>query len=117
MEVGSFEGMPRAWGRCLKRGVGCAAGVLPLRGMKLWSFAVKSCRRGGVCLERSGTREACCGPGDVEVFASRDRELETHAAGLGTLPQKMSGGALQACCLLPQEIWSSGVFASRAPVL
>jgi len=44
----------------------CAVGVLPLRGMKLWSFAVKSCRRGGVCLKRSGAREACCGAGDVE---------------------------------------------------
>ncbi len=26
--------------------------------------------------------EVCCGPGDVEVFASRDLELGRHAAGL-----------------------------------
>src|SRR6266480_4454458 len=104
--------MPRACGRGGVKVWRCAAGVQTWRhrGMKLWSFAVKSCRRGGVCLERSGTREACCGPGDVEVFASRDRELETHAAGLGTLPQKMSGGMLwawgrgDASRCLPQEL-------------
>ena len=48
-------------------------------------------------VKRSGAREACCGRGDVEVFASRDQELGRHAAGLRTLPQKRSGGALQAC--------------------
>jgi len=54
------------------------------RGMKLWSFAVKACRRGGVCLKRSGARETCCGPEDVEVCASRDLELRRHAVGLVT---------------------------------
>ena len=40
--------------------------------------------------------EAGCRRADVEVFASRDLELGRHAAGLGTLPQKRSGGALRA---------------------
>src|SRR5438552_1869896 len=71
----------------------CVAGVLPLRCMKLWSFAVKSCRRGGVCLKRSGAREvryrrvaSIClkSPGglemrcrrvDVEELASRALEM------------------------------------------
>src|SRR6266480_4544692 len=99
--------------------------------MKLWSFAVKACRRGGVCLKSSGAREACCGLGDVEVFASRalevrcrrvasrDLELGRHAVGLGTLPQKRclpqelrsSGGALQA---LPQKRYGDLQFWRRA---
>jgi len=45
----------------------------------------------------------------LETFASLPQELGRRAAGLGTLRQKRSGGALQACCLyLPQEIGSSG---------
>ena len=42
-------------------------------------------------------RRPCCGPGDVEVFASRALELWRPATAPGTLPQKRSGDALQAC--------------------
>src|SRR6266480_999471 len=90
VEVWSSYGMLRARGRggvYLKRsGAGeafcgpgdvaskeiwrCAAGVQTwrYRGMKPWSSGgrLQSCRRGGVCLKRSGAHEACCGPGDVE---------------------------------------------------
>ena len=74
--------------------------------------------RGGVCFKRSGAREACCGSGDVEVFASRGleacfgpgyvevfasllQELGRHAVGLGALPQELrsSRRALQALSL------------------
>ncbi len=69
---------------------------------------LQACRCGGICLKRSGAREACCGPGDVEVFASRDLELGRHAAGLETLPQKRSRGMLRAWERGGMEIWSSG---------
>ena len=58
--------------------------------------AMQACRRGGVCLKSSGPLEAGCRCVNVEVFASRDLELGRHAASFGTLPQKKSGGALQA---------------------
>src|SRR6266480_1784564 len=39
----------------------------------------------------------CCGPGDVEVFASRAPEVWRCAAGVLSLCLK-SSGALEACC-------------------
>jgi len=46
--------MLRAWGR---------------GGAEVWRCGGVEvrCRRVASCLERSGAREACCGPGDVEV--------------------------------------------------
>ena len=120
VEVWSSRGMSRARGRggvCLKRSgdreLGrhaagldilevwrCAAGVLPLSGMKLWSFAVKSCRCGGVCLKRSGAREACCGRGDVEarrgVCIKSSGALEVHCRRRDI--EVWSSGASEACC-------------------
>ncbi len=43
--------------------------------MELRSFTVKSCRRGGVEVWRSGASKSCCGPGDVEEVASRGLEM------------------------------------------
>jgi len=52
--------------------------------------------RGGVCLKRSGGREACCAPGDVEACGG---------------VEVSSSGAVESCCRcktwrsLPQEVW------------
>ena len=61
----------------------CAAGVQAWRhrGMKLWSFAVKSRRGGGICLERSGAREACRRSGDGSQ-AKRGAGLVSVASSL-----------------------------------
>ena len=83
---------------------------------------LQACKRGGVEIWRSGAREACCGRGDVEVFASLPQELGRSGGMLRALIYKRSGDALQACCLyLPQEPRSSSgallalpLFASRA---
>ena len=50
----------------------CAAGVLPLRGMELWSSG-GMLRARGRCLKRG--LEMRCRRADVEVFASRTPEL------------------------------------------
>ncbi len=50
---------------------------------------LRACGRGGVCLKSSG---ACCGPGDVEMFASR--AWEAHAGGLRTSRH----GGMEAYC-------------------
>src|SRR6266480_3227226 len=51
----------------------------------------------------------CCGPGDMEVFASRAPELCRCDAGVGTSRY----GDLEACC----GCRDVGVFATRAPEL
>src|SRR6266513_2689428 len=56
--------------------------------------------RGGVCLKRSGAREACCGIDIQEVWRC--------AAGVLPLCLKSSGDALQACICGGTELWSSG---------
>ena len=57
--------MQRAWGRCLERGLEV------------------HCRRvASICLKSPGTLEAHCRRRDVEVFASRDRELGRRAVGV-----------------------------------
>ncbi len=45
--------------------------------------------RGDVCLERSGAREACCGPGDVD--ARGGVEVWSSGGALQALPQKRYG--------------------------
>ena len=82
-----FASLPQELGRR-------AAGPRDVASKEVWG-ALQACKRGGVCLKRSGVREVCWGRGDVEVFASRGLELGRRAAGAGTWR-----------CLL-QEIWSS----------
>ena len=57
--------------------------------------ALQTCRCGGICLKSPGTLKAHCRRRDVEVFASRDRELGRCAAGVQTWRY------------LPQEPWRS----------
>jgi len=68
----------------------------------------QACRCGGICLKKSGVREACCESGDVEVFASRDLELGRHAVDLGTW--RCRGMELWRCAasVASKEVWRSG---------
>jgi len=97
------------------------------------------CRRvdvKGICLKSPGTLEAQCRRRDVEVFASRDRELGRSAEGVQTWwyllqePRRCGGGvgtcrryrdmepwrsgdAPQACRCGGVEVWSSGAVEMR----
>ena len=62
--------------------------------MKFWSFVIKSCRRGSVEVWRSGASQACCGPGDVEEFASRALEAGCNHVDV----EVWMYGAGEACC-------------------
>jgi len=61
------------------------------------------CRRvASICLKSPGTLEAHCRRRDVEVFASRDRELGRRAAGVQTWMRRgmerwRSGGDVGTC--------------------
>ena len=73
----------------------CAAAVLPLRGMEIWSSGgmLRAWRRGGAlqacCLKSPGALAARCRRRDVEVWKC--------AAGVLPLCLK-SSGARPACC-------------------
>src|SRR6266480_7597984 len=106
--------MPRACGRGGVKVWRCAAGVQTWRhrGMKLWSFAVKACRRGGVCLKRSGAREACSEPGDVEargrVCLKSSGALDARCRCMDV--EVIASRALEACCGPGEvDVWRSGV--------
>jgi len=68
-EIQSSRDMLPAWGR---------------EGVEAWRSGgvLQACRRGGICLKSPGTLEAHCRRRDVEVFASRDRELGRCAVGV-----------------------------------
>ncbi len=80
-EIWSSGGLARAWGR---------GGVC----FKSSGDVLQACRCRGICLKSSGALEARCRRRDVEVWRYG---AGGHAAGVGTLPQKRSGSALQAC--------------------
>src|SRR6266480_4883898 len=71
---------------------------------------LQACRHGSIEVLSSRALKAGCKRVDVEVFASRDRELRRHAAGLRTWRCKVwSSGAVEACCRRADV----EVFASR----
>jgi len=55
-------------------------------GLGRWRYGdtLPWCGCGGICLKSPGTLEAYCRRRDVEVFASRDRELGRCAVGVKT---------------------------------
>ena len=59
-----------------------AAGV---QTWEAWRYrgGLQACRHGSIEVLSSRALKAGCKRVDVEVFASRDRELRRHAAGLG----------------------------------
>jgi len=64
---------------------------------EIWSSGgmLRAWRRGGDCLKRSGAREACCGPGDVEAR----RGVEVWISGaLEVRCRRVDARALEACC-------------------
>ena len=74
--------MLRVWGRCLKRGLQVRCRRVDTGGKEVWSL---------------GALEAHARRRDVEVFASRDRELGRCAGSVLPLCLKRSG-ALEAYC-------------------
>jgi len=81
--------------------------------------ALQAYKRGCVCLKSSGALEARCRRGDVEVFASRDLELEGILRAWGRCLKR---GLEVRCRRIDVEVWrcAAGVlplFASRTPEL